>query len=466
MKLFSYYFFKESAAMKTIRIGGGQGFWGDLNEAPLSIAKNDDVNYIGCDYLAELTLSILGRQKERNPQNGYARDFITALKYLIPYIKEKKIKVLTNAGGMNVAGAVAAAKQAIKDAGVNLKVGYVIGDDVRKMLPELRQKGIEMKNIDTGESIDAVLSKMVNANVYFGAEPIIECLQGGADIVIVGRATDTSLFLAPLAYEFGWKTNDWDAIATGILCGHLLECGAQVTGGNYDYDWRAVPQPEKIGYPIAEVSQPGQLVLTKTRNMGGLVTTQSVKEQLFYEIHNPARYVTPDVIADYTQISLEEVGADRVLVQGVTGKPRPDMLKLCVGYSEAYRNTAYLPYSWPDALEKAQFAADVLLKRLQTKNLAAEQIRIDYLGLNALHGAVAHEIKEELNEVVLRVAIKTKTLEEAKKLSPEIAPFILNGPPSSCFFGGRSKPEEVFALWPTLIPRDAVKFEIYVEEVK
>lgn len=451
--------------MNTIRIGGGQGFWGDLNDAPINMAKNDEVNYIACDYLAELTLSIMQRQKQRNPQRGYARDFISVLKELLPYLKQKNIKILTNAGGMNVESAVAAAKEVIKKSGLNFKIGYVLGDDVMDKISELRTQGIEMENIDTGESIDSILPQIVNANVYFGAEPIIECLEGGADIIIVGRSTDSSLFLAPLAYEFGWQPSEWDSLSTGILCGHLLECGAQVVGGNYDYDWRSVPRPENLGYPIAEVNKPGQLVLTKTKNLGGLVTTQSVKEQLFYEIHDPESYITPDVVADFSNITVKQIGQDRVLLQGVRGKPRPDKLKLCIGYSEGYRNIAYLPYSWPDALEKAQSAAKVLKKRLEDEGLKAEAVAIDFLGLNALHGPLAHEMKQELNEVVLRIAIKTKTKEEAEKLSPEIAPFILNGPPGACFFGGRPKPSELFALWPTLIPRDAVKLEAIVEEV-
>lgn len=452
--------------MKTIRIGGAQGFWGDLNDAPIAMAKNDDVNYIACDYLAELTLSIMRRQRERNPERGYARDFITALKQMLPMIKEKSIKVLTNAGGMNVKAAVEAAKQAVKESGLSLKIGYVLGDDIMSQIPELRKQGIEMKNMDTGESIDSILPHMVNANVYYGSEPIIECLQGGADIVIVGRSTDTALFLAPLQYEFGWKTGEWDSLATGILSGHLSECGAQATGGNYDYDWRNVPHPENLGYPIAEVSGPGKIIMTKTKNTGGLVTTQSIEEQLFYEIHDPKKYLTPDVVADFNDITLKQIGKNRVLVEGVKGHKRPDTLKLCVGYTEGYRNVAYLPFSWPDALDKAKRAAEILNNRLAMKNLEAIEKRIDYVGLNSLHGPMADEIKQELNEVILRVAIKTKTREEANKLTPEIAPFILNGPPASCFFGGRTKPAEVFALWPTLIPRDAVKFEAHVEEVK
>ena len=453
--------------MKTIRIGGGQGFWGDLNDAPIVMAKQDRVDYMACDYLAELTLSIMRRQQEKRPEAGYARDFITVIKQMLPDLKEKGTKVITNAGGMNVKQAVELVKQAVKESGLNFKIGYVLGDDVRDILPKLREQGITMQHMDTGENIDRILPNMVNANVYFGVEPILECLQGGADIIILGRSTDTAMFEAPLIHEFGWKMDDWDAKATGILAGHLCECGAQATGGNYDYDWRNVPRPEFLGYPIAEVSKPGELIMTKTKNTGGLVTTQSIKEQLMYEIHNPATYVTPDVVADFSKITLEGIEKDHVLVKGVTGHPRPDSLKLCVGYLEGYRNVAYLPYSWPNALEKAKMAADILDKRMAMKNLKAIRTHIDYLGLNALHGPLSEEMHEEMNEVCLRYAIMTETKAEALKLTPEIAPVSnLNGPAQGCFFGGRTRPSEVFALWPTLIPRDAVKFTAYVEDVK
>lgn len=453
--------------MKTVRIGGGQGFWGDLNDAPIVMAQQDNVDYIACDYLAELTLSIMRRQQERNSERGYARDFITALSGMLPMIKEKKIKVITNAGGMNVKAAVVAAKQAIKAAGMSLKIGYVLGDNVKDIIPQLRKQGITMNHMDTGETIDAILPQMVNANVYYGSEPIVECLQGGADIIIVGRSTDTAMWLAPLEYEFGWKTGEWDSLATGILAGHLSECGAQATGGNYDYDWKHVPSPEFLGYPIAEISEPGKLVMTKTKNTGGLVTPQSIKEQLMYEIHDPSKYLTPDVVADFSKITVEEIEQNRVAVKGVTGHARPDTLKLCVGYLEGYRNVAYLPYSWPDALAKAEMAAEILDKRMAMKDLKAIRKRVDYLGLNALHGPMAHEIQADLNEVVLRYAIMTETKAEALKLTPEIAPVSnLNGPAQGCFFGGRTKPAEVFALWPTLIPREAVKLQAFVEEVK
>jgi hypothetical protein len=452
--------------MKKIRIGGGQGFWGDLIDAPVVMAKEDQVDYICCDYLAELTLSIMRRQQERKPEAGYARDFITSLKQMLPYLVEKKTKVITNAGGMNVKSCVAKVKEIIRESGYHLKVGYVLGDDVRELIPQLRKLGITMKHMDTGEDIDTILPRMINANVYYGIEPIVKCLQDGADIIILGRSTDTAMFEAPLVYEFGWSMTDWDAKATGILAGHLCECGAQATGGNYDYDWKHVPSMENLGYPIAEVSEKGSLILTKTKNTGGLVTPQSTKEQLMYEIHDPSQYITPDVVADFSQITVEQIEKDHVLLKGVKGKPAPDTLKLCVGYLEGYRNIAYLPYSWPDALEKAKMAADILDKRLAMKDTKITRKNISYLGVNSLHGPLAPLLTDDLNEVVLRYAIMTETREEGLKLTPEVAAVSnLNGPAQGCFFGGRSRPSEVFALWPTLIPRDIIKLETFVEEV-
>lgn len=451
--------------MKKVRIGGGQGFWGDLIDAPIIMAKEDNVDYICCDYLAELTLSIMRRQQEKRPEAGYARDFITSLKGMLPYLVEKGTKVITNAGGMNVKACVEKVKEVIRQSGYHLKVGYVLGDDVRELIPDLQKRGISMKHMDTGEDIDGILPNMVNANVYYGVEPIIQCLQEGADIIILGRSTDTAMFEAPLMYEFGWDINDWDAKATGILAGHLCECGAQATGGNYDYDWEHVPSPELLGYPIVEVTEKGSLILTKTKNTGGVVTPQSVKEQLLYEIHDPTQYITPDVVADFSKITLEEIERDYVAVRGVTGRPAPDTLKLCVGYLEGYRNVAYLPYSWPRALDKAKRAADILDKRMAMKGLKAIRKHISYLGVNALHGPLAPELNADLNEVVLRYAIMTETKEEGLKLTPEIAAVSnLNGPAQGCFFGGRTRPSEVFALWPTLIPRDAITITTHVEE--
>lgn len=453
--------------MKTVRIGGGQGFWGDVNDAAIHMVRKGDLQYLACDYLAELTLSIMQRQRQRNPERGFAQDFIVMLREILQDCLNKNIKVLSNAGGMNVLGTVNEIQKLANSLQVkNLKVGYIIGDDLLDKLPELQAQGIAMKNLDDGRDFSEIKEKIVNANVYYGHEPIVQCLGMGADVIVTGRATDSSLFLAPLAHEFGWKTNNWNNLAKGIIIGHLLECGGQGSGGNFDYGWREVPDLDNLGYPIAALSEDGELVITKAPECGGLVSEETCKEQLLYEIHDPANYITPDVVVDVSKARLTNIGKDRVRLDDVYGKPRPDQLKLCIGYSAGYKIEGYLPFAWPDALDKARYAAEIIKKRLARKRLKAEEFRVDFLGVNALHGPLAPIPAEEPNEVVMRIAIRTKDKKEAQKLAPEIAPLQLNGPPGSCFFGGRPKVSEIIALWPTLIPRDAVKLTPNVLEVK
>jgi hypothetical protein len=453
--------------LKTVRIGGGQGFWGDINDAAIHMVKMGDLQYLACDYLAELTLSIMQRQRQRNPEKGFAYDFISMLQEILPTCLEKNIKVLSNAGGMNVHGAVAEVQKLAEALSVkNFKIGYVHGDDLLDKLADLQAQGIAMRNLDDGRDPSEITGKIVNANVYYGHEPLVECLEMGANLVISGRATDSSLFLAPLAHEFGWKPQEWDKLARGIIVGHLLECGGQGSGGNFDYDWRGVPALDDLGYPIAAVGENGEIEITKAPDCGGLVSEQTCKEQLLYEIHDPASYITPDVVADISRARLTGIGKDRVRLDDVYGKPRPDTLKLCIGYLAGYKVEGYLPFAWPDALDKAKCAADIIMKRLTRKGLKADEVRIDFLGVNALHGPLAGEQACESNEVVLRIALRTNDKKEAAKLVPEIAPLQLNGPPGACFFGGRPKVSEMIALWPTLIPRDAVKLTSSVLEVK
>jgi Protein of unknown function (DUF1446). len=453
--------------LKTIRIGGGQGFWGDINDAAIHMVKKGELQYLACDYLAELTLSIMQRQRQRNPERGFARDFIEMLRAILQDCQQNNVKVLSNAGGMNVRGAVGEVEKLAGSLNVKgLKIGYVLGDDLLDRLEDLKAQGIAMTNLDDGRDLAEIKDKIVNANVYYGHEPIVECLGMGADLVLTGRATDSSLFLAPLAYEFGWKAHEWDTLARGIMVGHLLECGGQGAGGNFDYGWRDVPALDDLGYPIAEVGKNGEVVITKAPDCGGLISEQSCKEQLLYEIHDPANYVTPDVVADISRVRLSGIGQDRVRVEDIHGKPRPEMLKLCIGYHAGYKIEGYLPFAWPDALDKAKCAAEIIKKRLDRKGLKADEIRVDYLGVNALHGPLATEPGDELNEVVLRIVLRTSDKKEAQKLVPEIAPLQLNGPPGACFFGGRPKVSEIIALWPTLIPRDAVRLTPGILEVK
>ena len=449
-------------------IGGGQGFWGDSNDAAIHMVRNSNINYLACDYLAELTLSIMARQKLKNPNAGYARDFLGMMKECGKEAYEKGIKVLTNAGGMNIKGLVdALAEQAAGQGLKGMKIGYVLGNEISSEIPRLLAEGMTFDNIDDVGNFNEVRDKIFNANVYFGHEPTLACLEQGADMVITGRSTDSALFLAPCIHELGWKADDWNNLARGIMAGHLLECGGQGAGGNYDYDWRSVPRMDELGFPIAEVSE-NDFVITKAPDCGGIICEQSCKEQFLYEVHDPANYITPDVTVDISQATLKQAGDNRVRVGNVRGKEKPEMLKVSMGYHAGYKVAGMLSFAWPDAYEKAQYAADIIMKKMKKKGLKAEEVRIDYIGVNALHLAVAEtdpDKLKDLNEVVMRIAVRTLTKEEAYKLVPEIAPLQLNGPPGASFFGGRAKVQEVIGLWPTLIPRDAVRLTSHILEV-
>jgi len=458
--------------MKQVNIGGGQGFWGDSPDAAIHMVRHGNINYMACDYLAELTLSIMARQKLKNPLAGYARDFLGMLREIGKDAKEKNIRILTNAGGMNIEGCVEEIKKIAAEKELHdYKIGYVTGDDMTGKIDELLAKGVKFENID-GE-VDGIhdfrdiKDRIVNANVYFGHEPIVECLQQGADVVITGRSTDSALFLAPIMHELGFAEDDWDNLARGIMAGHLLECGGQGAGGNFDYGWRDVPRMDELGFPIAEMSK-DDFVITKAPDCGGLISEQSVKEQFLYEVHDPANYITPDVTVDISKATLTQVGDNRVRVGNVRGKKRPEMLKLSVGYSAGYKVACMLSFAWPDAYEKAKYTAEILKKKMERKGLKATEMRVDYIGLNSLHLNVANMSEEhikDLNEVVMRIAIRTDTKEEAMKLVPEISPLQLNGPPGASFFGGRAKVQEVIGLWPSLIPRDCVNLQAHIVKI-
>lgn len=455
--------------MKTVYIGGGQGFWGDTNDGAIAMVETAKIDYLACDYLAELTLSIMQKQKNKNPQAGFAKDFITLYEQIAETCYNKKIRIITNAGGMNIIGAVKEIERIAKEKGLKgLKIGYVLGDDIKEKIPDLLESGIKFPNMDNEGEFSEILDSIYNVNVYHGHEPILKCLKEGADIVITGRATDSSLFLAPLIHEFGWNPKDYDKMAKGIITGHLLECGGQVSGGNCDYNWKEIPDLANLGFPIAEVTE-DSLVITKTPNTGGLVTEQSVKEQLLYEIHDPANYITPDVIADVSQVTVESIGDNRVRVGNIRGKAAPDTLKLCVGYSAGYKVESLYCFAWPDAYEKAKLASEIVMAKMRKKNMKSEEIRIDYIGLNSLHLTVADMSEErlsDLNEVILRIAVRTKDKIEAGKIIPEIAPLQLNGPPGGALFGGRSKISEMIALWPTIVPRESINLSSNIQEVR
>jgi hypothetical protein len=449
-----------------IRIASGQGFWGDLLTAPVDQVKKGPIDYMMMDYLAEVTMSIMQKQKMKDPSLGYAKDLVPLMEKILPVLVEKNIKVITNGGGVNPLGCRDAIFAVAKKLGIKgLKIGVVLGDDILGCLDALKTKGIDLKNMETGESLNTVKDKIVSANVYFGARPLVEALQQDAQIIITGRTTDTALTYAPMIYEFGWKWDDWDKLATGVVSGHILECGGQASGGNFSADWKSVPDLAHIGFPIAEAFPNGEVVITKHENTGGLVNVQTISEQLLYEIGDPTNYITPECIADFTTIHLEQVGSNRVKLSGVKGKAATKFFKVSMSYADGYTAVGTLTYAWPDALEKAKAADQILRTRLSDLGLTFDEIRTEYLGLNSCHGPIA-EMPNVINEVVLRVGVRSHDRKSVERFGSEIAPLILTGPPAvTGFAGGRPKPSEVIAYWPSLIPKDAVKAEVVVEGV-
>ncbi len=447
-----------------IRIASGQGFWGDLLTAPYGQVTGGEIEYLVMDYLAEVTMSILQKQRRKNPSLGYARDLVPLMEQLLPLLVKKNIRVITNGGGVNPLACRDAIFAAAAKMGISgLSIGVVLGDDILGRLADLRGRGMLLKNMETGEDLGTVMDRVMSANVYFGAAPIVEALGRGARIVITGRTTDTGLTLAPMMHEFGWKAGEWDRLAAGTVAGHILECGGQASGGNFSADWRSVPDLAHIGFPIAEASPDGSVVITKHRGTGGLVSVQTVKEQLLYEIGNPVEYITPDCIADFTTIQVSPDGPDRVLVSGVKGRPATDTYKVSMSYLDGYTASGTLTYAWPDALEKGRAADEILRRRMQDLGLRFEEVRTEFLGYNSCHGPLAVP-PGEVNEVVLRIGVRGKDFAAVERFGKEIAPLILTGPPSvTGFAGGRPKPSEVIAYWPALLPKSAVQPEVVVE---
>jgi hypothetical protein len=417
------------------------------------------------DYLAEVTMSILQKQKLKNPAFGYARDIPPLMERLLPLLKEKKFKIITNGGGVNPLACRDAVFEAAKKLGISgIKIGVVAGDDILDRIGELIKSGVTLKNMESGESAEIIKDKVLSANVYFGASPVVEALRQGADIVITGRVTDTGLTLAPMIYEFGWDLSDWNKMAAGTVAGHIIECGGQASGGNFLGDWENVPDLARIGFPIVEAHKDGTFYITKHENTGGLVSTETVSEQLVYEIGDPKDYITPDCIADFTSIHLEQAGANRVKVYGISGRPATEFYKVSMSYEDGYSAFATLTYSAPDALKKAEAADKILRTRLDDLGLSFEEIRTEFAGYNSCHGPLVKR-RDDLSEVVLRVGVRSIDKASVERFGKEIAPLILTGPPSvTGFAGGRPKPSDVVAYWPALIPKTKVEPKVIVRE--
>jgi hypothetical protein len=453
---------------QNVRIAAGQGFWGDLPEAPVRQVEGGPIDYLMLDYLAEVTMSIMQKQRSRDPFAGYAKDFVPLMKRILPTCVARNIRVTANAGGVNVPGCAEAVKNVALELGLKgkLKLGLVTGDDIMSRLDELLERGNEFRNMDTGAPLSTVRDKIQSANVYLGAAPMLAALNKGAQVVITGRATDTGLTLAPLMHEFGWAADDWNKIAAGTIAGHIIECGAQCSGGNCQYDWRNIPDLANVGFPIVEASPDGTFVVTKHENTGGRVNIPAIKEQLVYEMGDPHEYITPDCVADFTSIRLEDAGKDRVRVFGIEGRPATDFFKVSISYSAGFKAVGTLVYSWPEAYDKAEAAGRILRERLDRLGLKFEQTLVEFVGASATHGPLAGKPSADLPEVQLRMGVRGDNRSSVERFTKEIAPLVLTGPPGvTGFAGGRPKVEEIVAYWPALIRKSEIEAAVEIVDV-
>lgn len=446
-----------------MRVASGQGFWGDSLDAPRQQVENGPTDYLMLDYLAEVTMSILQKQKERDPSMGYARDFVGAVDSVLDAVVERGVRVVANAGGVNPPACAAAIHRLAAERGRRLRVGVVTGDDLLPRLDELLASGHPLSHMETGAPLSQIRDAVLSANAYIGSTPIVEALTQGAQVVITGRSTDTALTMAPLRYEFDWASSDYDRLAAGIVAGHILECGAQCSGGNCTYNWRDIPDLENVGYPLIDAEEDGTFVVTKHQGTGGRVSVHTVTEQLVYEMGDPHGYITPDVIADFTTIKLEDVGPDMVRVSGIRGSAPTDKLKVSIAYRAGYKAVGTLVYSWPDAPDKAREADRILRARLERLGLHFDQVLTEFVGATATHGSLAGDMNPDAPEVQLRVGVRSDNRAAVERFTREIAPLVLNGPPGvTGFAGGRPKVEEIVAYWPALIDKSVVQTRVEV----
>jgi hypothetical protein len=433
----------------TIRLGGGQGFYGD-GHAPVADLLAAGVDYLVCEALAELTLAILQKDRQRDESLGYTRDLPLYVAAAVPYLLEGRTKFITNAGGINPIAAGNALVATLRQHGVSgLTVATVVGDDIR---PHAAQLGLP--------------DDTLFANAYLGAAPIVDALDRGADIVVTGRVADASLFLAPLVHEFEWADDDWDRLAAGVTAGHLLECSGQVTGGNYSGAWWENPDPFRIGFPIGECEPDGSFVVTKPPETGGMVTFDTVREQLLYEVHDPSAYLNPDVTADLAAVRLEDLGGDRVRVAGAHGTPPPATYKGLVCTPGGYAGEARVSYSWPDAEAKARAAVRYLRHRAEAIGLQVDEWREEYFGVDSFGGpTVGDAIEHDPPEVMARLVWRCATAEEAGRLGREGGVLGLSGPPTIAASdrARTGRPSQLLDLDAIAVPRDLVDAQVRVE---
>jgi hypothetical protein len=454
---------------KTIKIASGQGFWGDLPSAPIDQVKAGGIDYLMMDYLAEVTMSIMQKQKMKDSKLGYAPDFIKVVEKILPNLASGEVKIVSNAWGVNPIACAQKIQEIAEESGYSVTIAVVHGDNILPDIDTLLSSE-ELLHMETGESLSSIKDQLLSANVYFGAAPIAEALSKGANIVVTGRVTDTGLCLAPLIHEFGWSMDDYDLMAAGTIAGHILECGAQSSGGNYT-DWKRVGDFTHIGFPVVEVSEDGSFIVTKNDQFDGFVHSSTVKEQLLYEIGDPREYITPDCIADFTSINIQDVGKNRVLVTNIKGKCPTPLYKVSASYLDGFKLTSNLTYFWPDALEKAQVAKDLLLSRAELRNINLNTFHADYIGYSGCSERPVSLINrsDSPEEVQLRFSAVSHSANDLNRLAMEIAPLILTGPSGvTGFAGGRPKVSEIVAYWPALIKKSSVnpKIEFIYSTIK
>lgn len=443
-----------------IRIANAAGFLGDQLAAPRQLVEAATVDYLTLEYLAELTMSILARAKEKDAAAGYAADFVTVLRSLIPALKtQSQLKIVTNAGGMNPLACAKGVAQELVAAGLgHTPLGVVTGDDLLPRLSALQQAGCEFKNLDTGAPLSELSSPVVSANAYLGARPLVEALQRNARIVITGRVADASLTVAPAMHAFQTDWQDWQRLAAYSVAGHLIECGAQVTGG-YSVDWIG-RDLTAVGYPIAEVEADGTTVITKPPHTGGEVNRRTVVEQLTYEIGDPQHYLTPDVDVDFTTVKVQELQQNRVQVTVATGRPATDSYKVSLAYRDGFMAAGELLVTGRDAVAKAQACGEMILARTELAGYQLQRSQIELLGSG---GAAGQAMNSQAREVMLRVAVHDARREAVERFTREFAPLITSGPAGLAgYAAGRPSVRSVFAYWPTLVPKALVLPQVEV----
>ena len=449
-----------------VRIANGQGFWGDSILGPVRLCKEGPLDYLTLDYLAEVTLSIMQKLRGRDPSKGYATDFVALIDRILPDLLERDIRVIANAGGVNPTACRDAVLEVLRKHGAKgVKVATVEGDDILGDLDDLMGAGEQLTNMDTGAALSSVRDTVTSANVYLGAFPIAEALDTGARIVITGRGTDPGLVLGPMIHEFGWTPDQLDELAAGTIAGHIVECGAQCTGGNHT-DWRTIPDMARIGYPVIEARPDGTFTVTKHDGTGGRVDLDSVIHQLCYEMGDPFNYITPDVVADFTSVSLEQEGADRVSVRGAKGRPATPTYKVSLSYHEGWKASGQLTVSGPDALDKAKLCAEIVWQRLASDgyDYAPEERMVEFVGANVCHEGIDVPESAEPSEVVLRMGVKGPDKAKVNRFGSELVPLVTSGPPGvTGFAGGRPKATEIIGFWPALVSKDKIRTSVQVD---